>query len=167
MAAVSILISIISIFLFFVFSSVTGVLLVPLYLLFVILLSGCFFASVFESPKYGSVIVSLILSGIMLFIYAFCVIFFTNMFVTLLAPTYKAYSNIIVILVILIILLFSYVRAKKHKLFIQRIPRDKQQTVYSSSLSAPDELAKWKKLYDEGTITEEMFNRKRDELLRR
>ena len=167
MATVSIFISIISVLLLFAFFTFYGVLLIPFFILFVVLLSACFFASIFESPKHGLTVVSLILSGIMLLIYILCAFVFSIRFVTLLAPASQRYSYIVAVIIVLIILLCNYVRAKKHKLLIQRIPRDEQRAANTSSLSAPEELAKWKQLYDEGTITEEMFVKKRDELLRR
>lgn len=167
MATVSIFISILSIFVLLVFSTLSGVLLIPVFFIFVLLLSGCFFSSVFETPKYGLVIVSLILSGIMLLLYVVLTLVSSNIASMILFPSYVPYSNIVVFLIILIILLSGYVRAKKHKLLIQRIPGNGKRVQSVSSLSAPEELAKWKKLFDEGTITEEMFNKKRDELLRR
>lgn len=74
---------------------------------------------------------------------------------------------IVLLLVLVMIVLWLRERAREEKLLIQKIAFFDGTITITEKEKPVDELKKWKQLYDEGTITEEMFSRKREELLKK
>ena len=129
----------------------------------------CFAANLVEKNKNALSLLALLISGIMILGWYLIIFIFTGNALFNDKVEMPAKAIIIVLMIIPPIFLYwKYQRAKKGKLLLQKIASHfTQEKNTNTNLSAADELMKWKQLYDEGTITEEMFNKKRDELLRR
>lgn len=79
-----------------------------------------------------------------------------------------AIASIVIMIVLLISLLIVFIqRAKNNKLIIQKLASSLLKGKPQDTSSVTEEIRRWKQLYNEGAITEEMFNQKRDELLKR
>ena len=76
-------------------------------------------------------------------------------------------SAIVFLLALAVFVMWLRERAKEEKLIIQRIAFFDGTITLTEKENPADELKKWKGLYDEGAITEEMYNRKRDELMKK
>ena len=129
----------------------------------------CFVVNLVEKNKNALSLLALLISGIMILGWYFVIYAFTGN--ALFNDKIEMPAKVIVIVLMIIPPIFiywKYQRAKRGKLLLQKIASHFiQEKNANTNLSAADELMKWKQLYDDGTITEEMFNKKRDELLRR
>ena len=130
----------------------------------------CFAANLAEPDKSGLTVLVLFISGLLIVfgVDAFSGIVSLFLFKSIGYDSNRIVSLVLTILIFVLYIFLKYQRAKKGKLLFQKIAASFiNKKPNTTNFSSADELRKWKQLYDEGTITEEMFNRKRDELIRK
>ena len=90
---------------------------------------------------------------------------------SLIKNEYSILITILIGLIFAIIFLFLFKKAAQQQLLLQKYVKEHENDIKDNVTILPtsdaDELRKWKQLYDEGTISEEMFNKKREQIINR
>ena len=169
MGKITLILAMICIAIFFLFSNTVLILLTPFLIAFFFIQSECV-ASLFKEKNKDSLsILSLVINIVLLLIESVLIVGSVHAIFLMMKKEYSLLAAIIAGLVLFIIFMLLFRKATKRGLILQKYV-DKHEDEYKPAkvifpTSDADELRKWKQLYDEGTISEEMFNKKRDQII--